>query len=351
MAHHALVNSNNTLDDEAMKKILSILFPVFLMVGANTPSLAVSNYVIKLPSGTSTTLSAPTDLSASISGSSIILNWTRPAGDVTGNNLFLSTSSGANTPYTSVGDVSSYTFAGLTAGQSYFFKVQPVSDAGNGKTSEEVSGSFSLASAPQSLSASLSGTSNINLAWSAPSNAGSSAITGYKIYKSTNGTDVLYTTIGNQTSYSLSSLAPGYTYYFKVQAVTASGDGTLSSQASKAIPISIGAFVEGGYYIGSSVVSGVSRKLIIDSSRRQGTYATASSTCASLVKNGYSDWRMADLEYPIWRAVRGQVPVAVQYGEYYVYLTYKNQMYSFYTNVNTYTASTGNYYYHCSRRV
>src|SRR5438094_1595706 len=87
-------------------------------------------------------------------------------------------------------------------------------------------------SAPQNLQAT-SGTGNITISWQAPSSNGGSAITGYKIYRSTSsGTEGLYTTIGNVTSYNNTGLASGHTYFYKVTAVNNAGTSPQSNEAS-----------------------------------------------------------------------------------------------------------------------
>ncbi|MHB8513293.1 MAG: RCC1 domain-containing protein, partial [Actinomycetota bacterium] len=87
-------------------------------------------------------------------------------------------------------------------------------------------------SAPLNLSAT-PGNAQISLNWSAPSNTGGSAITGYNIYRSTvSGAETLLTQTGNVTSYTDTGLTNGTTYFYKVSAVTDIGEGALSSEAS-----------------------------------------------------------------------------------------------------------------------
>src|SRR5207245_4138671 len=87
-------------------------------------------------------------------------------------------------------------------------------------------------STPQNLQAT-GGIGNVTLSWHAPSSNGGSAITGYKIYKSSSsGTEGLYTTIGNVTSYTNTGLGSGHTYFYKVAAVNSIGSSTLSNEAS-----------------------------------------------------------------------------------------------------------------------
>ena len=81
------------------------------------------------------------------------------------------------------------------------------------------------------LTATATGASGvIKLTWTAPSNGGS-AITGYKIYQSTvSGSETLLATIGPVTSYTNTGLTNGVTYYYKVSAVNAIGEGVQSAE-------------------------------------------------------------------------------------------------------------------------
>ena len=82
------------------------------------------------------------------------------------------------------------------------------------------------------------GNGNVVLTWTAPFNGGS-AITGYKIYQSTvSGSETLLATLGSVTSYTNTGLTNGVTYYYKVSAVNAKGEGVQSAEVS-AVPTTI----------------------------------------------------------------------------------------------------------------
>jgi hypothetical protein len=87
--------------------------------------------------------------------------------------------------------------------------------------------------APTGLSAT-PGDASVSLSWSAPSFDGGSAVTGYKLYRGTgpNPTNVVATLPPTPTSYVDSGLTNGTTYYYKVSALNANGEGATSSQAS-----------------------------------------------------------------------------------------------------------------------
>lgn len=78
----------------------------------------------------------------------------------------------------------------------------------------------------------IAGNAQVVLNWTAPANNGS-AITNYKIYRSTptNGSYSLLTTVGAVLTYTNTGLTNDTTYYYKVSAVNAIGEGSQSSEA------------------------------------------------------------------------------------------------------------------------
>ena len=78
------------------------------------------------------------------------------------------------------------------------------------------------------------GNGTVALGWTPPASNGGSAITGYKVYRGTaSGGETLLTTLGLVTSYVDSTGVPnGTTYYYRVSAVNAVGEGALSNERS-----------------------------------------------------------------------------------------------------------------------
>src|SRR5207247_3960788 len=116
--------------------------------------------------------SAPQNLQASAVGKSITISWQAPTNNggspITGYKVYRSTSSGTETGYVSLGNVTSYTNTGVTGGTTYFYKVRAVNSAGMSSPSNEASAtSVSVPSAPQNLQAS-AGTNSVSLSWQAP---------------------------------------------------------------------------------------------------------------------------------------------------------------------------------------
>lgn len=90
--------------------------------------------------------------------------------------------------------------------------------------------------APQNLQA-ISGNGQVKLSWRVPASNGGSAITGYNIYRGTTSRgETFLINPGNKTNYTITSLTPGQTYWFIVQAVTVIGNGTNSTEQSATVP-------------------------------------------------------------------------------------------------------------------
>jgi hypothetical protein len=90
--------------------------------------------------------------------------------------------------------------------------------------------------APTGLGATATSSSQINLSWTAPTNNGGSAITGYKIARSTDaGTTwsvLVANTASSSTTYSNTGLAASTAYTYRVSAINAIGTSSVSSIAS-----------------------------------------------------------------------------------------------------------------------
>ncbi|MGH3078663.1 MAG: fibronectin type III domain-containing protein, partial [Gaiellaceae bacterium] len=85
--------------------------------------------------------------------------------------------------------------------------------------------------APTALSA-LAGDGSVSLSWTAPSFDGGSSLTGYRIYRGTTpGGETLLESAGSATSLEDSTAVNGTTYYYKVAAENALGEGPLSNEA------------------------------------------------------------------------------------------------------------------------
>ena len=88
---------------------------------------------------------------------------------------------------------------------------------------------------PTNLSATAISSSQVNLSWSAPSDNGGSAITGYMIERSTDSGSTWSTIISNtgsaSTTYSNTGLSPSTTYTYRVSAINSIGTSSPSNTA------------------------------------------------------------------------------------------------------------------------
>ena len=190
---------------------------------------------------------APTNLSATAGGaSSITLSWTAPSntGGVALSGYKIEASPNGNSGWTDVesntGSTStSHTHNGLTASTTYHYRVSAINSVGTGAASTTASATTTSATvpgAPTNLSATAGGASSITLSWTAPSNTGGVALSGYKIEASPNGnsgwTDVESNTGSTGTSYPHNGLTASTTYHYRVSAINSVGTGATSTTAS-----------------------------------------------------------------------------------------------------------------------
>ena len=182
--------------------------------------------------------SAPRSLNTliNLAGNSASLNWRVPndegSSDITGYKIQFK--SGSNAWTTLVSDtasvVTSYTHtATFTTGTTYKYRVSAINSVGTGDHVEATAVRESVPDAPTNLNATINLAGNsAGLTWRAPSDGGSSSITGYKIqFKS--GSNA-WTTISNSTSSTSythnRTFATGTTYKYRVSAINSVGTGS-----------------------------------------------------------------------------------------------------------------------------
>ncbi|SMH71441.1 exported protein of unknown function [Candidatus Nitrosotalea okcheonensis] len=206
-------------------------------------------YSVSSSSGTLTVPQSPTSLTATtISSSQINLSWTAPSNNggsaITGYKIERSTDSGItwSTVVANTASVSTtYSDSGLAASTAYTYRVSAINSVGTGSPSNTASATtqnapVSVPQSPTNLTASAISSSQINLSWTAPSNNGGSAITGYKIERSTDSGITWSTVVANtasvSTTYSDTGLAPNTAYTYRVSAINSVGTGSPSNTAS-----------------------------------------------------------------------------------------------------------------------
>ena len=187
----------------------------------------------------------PTGLRATASSRSAIdLEWTAPTdtgdGDITQYKIEESEDGGTTWSHLfSVLDTQlTYTHRGLDQDTTRHYRVLAKTRHGDGPPSSVASATtHSVPKPPTNLSASARGTDKISLSWRAPSDRGSSSITGYRIETSASGLgyydgsweEVVAST--TSTSYSHTDLAPSTVYHYRVHAINTSGRSQSSERA------------------------------------------------------------------------------------------------------------------------
>lgn len=170
------------------------------------------------------------------------LTWTAAAANgapVTGYNIYRGASSGGEgaVPVATLSSVLTWTDSPLAAG-TYYYVVRAVNTAGPGAASNEASGVATVVLPPGAPALNVfGGQGSASLTWSAPSNNGGSAITGYNVYRGTGpgGEGAIpVATLGNVLSWQDTPLAPG-TYWYVVRAVNSAGPGSPSTEGSAVV--------------------------------------------------------------------------------------------------------------------
>jgi hypothetical protein len=73
----------------------------------------------------------------------------------------------------------------------------------------------------------------VTLAWTAPAAQGSSAVTGYRVFRGTRaGGGTLLAAVGDVRTYADTSAASGTTYFYTVAAVSSAGQSAPSGEVS-----------------------------------------------------------------------------------------------------------------------
>src|SRR5207253_428606 len=127
---------------------------------------------------------------------------------------------------------------GLAHATTYTYRVSAINSAGTGSPSTAVPGTTPAVapSSPTGLTAAAASSSQINLSWTAPSDNGGFAITGYKIERSTDSGSTWSTLVANTgsagTSYSDTGLAHATAYTYRVSAINSIGTSSPSNAIS-----------------------------------------------------------------------------------------------------------------------
>ena len=223
-------------------------------VGGSPASNEASYTISSVPS-------APGNLTAAPSSGKVFLSWTAPASSgssaVTGYSVFRGVSS-ALTDQTSIGTVAATSYVDpLTTVGTYYYTVRAANAVGLSVASTPISVVIKAVTTVPGIVSGVTavGTNGaIIVSWSAPANNGGLALAGYRLYRSTvSGSETLLATVGTTTSYNDSGLTNGRTYFYRVSALNALGEGSLGPEVS-AVPYSD---LPGSFVLSASVSTGV----------------------------------------------------------------------------------------------
>jgi fibronectin type 3 domain-containing protein len=162
---------------------------------------------------------------STVTPTSVTVIWNKsPDPDVKGYRLHCGLTPGRDySRFVDVGNVTTYTFSDLLPGKTYYCVVTAYNAAGKeGSRSNEISFRVSRSNAPTIPA------STVTLRWDKSTDRG---VKGYRLHYGTTSSRTNWKSVdvGNVTTYTLSGLIPGKTYYCVVTAYNAAGRGSPQS--------------------------------------------------------------------------------------------------------------------------
>ncbi len=173
----------------------------------------------------STLPAVPTGLTTSgITQTSITLNWTKSTG-ATGYQV----NGGALTDWTTLGDVATYTFTGLTANTQYTVQVRAQNTGGTSSAASSDATTLPDApGAPTGLTTSGISQTSITLNWTKPAGG-----TGYQV---NGGALSAWTNTGDVATYTFTGLSANTQYTLQLRSLNSGGNSGAVSAAAKTLP-------------------------------------------------------------------------------------------------------------------
>ena len=194
----------------------------------------------------------PTGLTASAGNTQVSLSWTAPTGmlsqtPVTDYDPQYSADSGVSwTSFTHAASTATTSIiTGLDNGTPYVFRVAALNALGVGGYTAATSSVTPVSGTPPGTPTSLAvtaGNAQASLTWSAPASSGTAAISDYFVqYSSDSGANwsSFSHTASTATSATVTGLANGTAYVFRVAAVSAIGAGSYTSATSSVTPVAV----------------------------------------------------------------------------------------------------------------
>ncbi|MDC8452555.1 MAG: fibronectin type III domain-containing protein [Candidatus Nitrosotalea sp.] len=207
-------------------------------------SAGIGNSSNEATATTLSTPSAPRNLSATvISASQIDLIWNAPSSSggtpITGYKILRDNSCTGTfvTISNTTNSSTKYSDTGLVANTCYRYDIEAINAIGLGAMANNVTATTlsipvqsHVPNSPTGLNVKTISDTSLNLTWTAPSDNGGAAITGYLIQR--NGTTIAVNTSSNKTSYTDTFLLPSHVQTYRVAAWNGIGLGTFSSEIS-----------------------------------------------------------------------------------------------------------------------
>lgn len=150
--------------------------------------------------------------------SQIFLSWD-PFDSVSSYSIKRSTASDGTYSTITTTTSTNYTDTGLSAGTTYFYKIEGENIFGINVSSSIASAKTSFSSTPTEFTAEVAGPNTINLGWPSVNSASY-----YRISRSTSNSGTYsHLTMSNTNSYTDTNVVNGVTYYYKLEAITSAG--------------------------------------------------------------------------------------------------------------------------------
>jgi fibronectin type 3 domain-containing protein len=194
--------------------------------------------VTSAPATPRTVAGASTSVVATAGNGQVSLTWIAPTDNggsaITG--YHVERAVGSAGPWTRIATVATTTYVttGLTNGTTYAFRILTTNSAGAGAATEPVLVTPATTPGAPTTVATVAGDGFVTLTWAAPSSNGGAIVTSYLIEQSTDGTTWTTAATTSARDFTVTGLANGTAYRFRVSAVNAAGTGA-SAQASATV--------------------------------------------------------------------------------------------------------------------